>query len=325
MKRTDKRGGAGMDGSISVQDLVKTYKGDVKAVQGVSFEVAEGEFFAFLGPNGAGKSTTVQILTTLVKPTTGSIRIGGVDVGEEPERVRWNIGVALQETGIDPVLTGRELIEMQARLFGFTKKEAKIRAVELLALVDLNDAADRPCGKYSGGMRRRLDLALTLVHKPKILFLDEPTTGLDPSNRKAIWKEIKRLNKEEGTTIFLTTQYLEEADQLADRISIINQGKIVASGSAEELKRTLGFDAIQLLFELDEEAERAGQILVDLGENIERSKNEVTLYTENGTKLLSDLVRKLDEHNLSPKTLNVKPPSLDDVFINVTNEQKERA
>ncbi|MFK3961578.1 ATP-binding cassette domain-containing protein [Guptibacillus hwajinpoensis] len=314
-----------MDGSISVHELVKTYKGDVKAVQGVSFEVAEGEFFAFLGPNGAGKSTTVQILTTLVKPTTGSIRIGGVDVGGEPERVRWNIGVALQETGIDPVLTGRELIEMQARLFGFSKKEAKTRAVELLTLVDLNDAADRPCGKYSGGMRRRLDLALTLVHKPKILFLDEPTTGLDPSNRKAIWKEIRRLNKEEGTTIFLTTQYLEEADQLADRISIINQGKIVASGSAEELKRTLGFDAIQLVFDEVDEAERASETLVDLAENIERSKEEITLYTKNGTQLLSELVRKLDEHNLSPKTLNVKPPSLDDVFINVTNEQKERA
>ncbi|MDQ0484130.1 ATP-binding cassette domain-containing protein [Guptibacillus hwajinpoensis] len=313
-----------MDGSILVHDLVKTYKGDVKAVQGVSFEVAEGEFFAFLGPNGAGKSTTVQILTTLVKPTSGTIQIGGVDVSEQPENVRWNIGVALQETGIDPVLRGRELIEMQARLFGFTKKEAKERAAELLTLVDLNDAADRPCGKYSGGMRRRLDLALTLVHKPKILFLDEPTTGLDPSNRKAIWKEIKRLNKEEGTTIFLTTQYLEEADQLADRISIINEGKIVASGSAEELKRTLGFDAIQLVFHEREEAERASEVLRDIGENIERSREEVTVYTENGTQILSELVRMLDEHHLIPKTLNVKPPSLDDVFINVTNEQKEK-
>ena len=295
-----------MDGSISVHELVKTYKGDVKAVQGVSFEVAEGEFFAFLGPNGAGKSTTVQILTTLVKPTSGSIKIGGVDVSQEPERVRWNIGVALQETGIDPVLTGRELIEMQARLFGFSKKEAKTRAVELLTLVDLNDAADRACGKYSGGMRRRLDLALTLVHNPKILFLDEPTTGLDPSNRKAIWKEIKRLNKEEGTTIFLTTQYLEEADQLADRISIINQGEIVASGSAEELKRSLGFDAIQLVFDDSVEAERASEVLADVGENMERSREEVTIYTESGTQLLSELVRKLDEHNLSPRTLKCK-------------------
>ncbi|KMM35876.1 ATP-binding cassette domain-containing protein [Guptibacillus hwajinpoensis] len=313
-----------MDGSILVHDLVKTYKGDVKAVQGVSFEVGEGEFFAFLGPNGAGKSTTVQILTTLVKPTSGTIQIGGVNVSEQPENVRWNIGVALQETGIDPVLKGRELIEMQARLFGFTKKEAKERAAELLTLVDLNDAADRPCGKYSGGMRRRLDLALTLVHKPKILFLDEPTTGLDPSNRKAIWKEIKRLNKEEGTTIFLTTQYLEEADQLADRISIINEGKIVASGSAEELKRTLGFDAIQLVFHEPEEAERASEVLRDIGENMERSREEVTVYTENGTQILSELVRMLDEHHLIPKTLNVMPPSLDDVFINVTNEQKEK-
>ncbi|WP_377891609.1 ATP-binding cassette domain-containing protein [Alkalihalobacillus sp. R86527] len=313
-----------MDGSIRVHNLVKTYKGDVKAVQGVSFEVEEGEFFAFLGPNGAGKSTTVQILTTLVKPTEGEILVGGINVKENPESVRRNIGVALQETGIDSVLTGRELIEMQARLFGFSKKEAKARAVELLRLVDLPDDADRPSGKYSGGMRRRLDLAMTLVHNPKILFLDEPTTGLDPMNRKAIWKEIKRLNKEEGTTIFLTTQYLEEADQLADRISIINQGRIVAAGSVEELKRTLGFDAIQLTFESIEEAEHASKVLYGIGENIEHSKEEVTIYTENGTKLLSELVRNLDEQALSPKTINVKPPTLDDVFINVTNEEKER-
>ncbi|WP_270182667.1 ATP-binding cassette domain-containing protein [Alkalihalobacillus sp. CinArs1] len=313
-----------MDGSIKVNELVKTYKGEVKAVQGVSFEVKEGEFFAFLGPNGAGKSTTVQILTTLVKPTEGEILVGGINVKENPESVRRNIGVALQETGIDSVLTGRELIEMQARLFGFSKKEAKARAVELLNLVDLTGDADRPSGKYSGGMRRRLDLAMTLVHNPKILFLDEPTTGLDPMNRQAIWKEIKRLNKEEGTTIFLTTQYLEEADQLADRISIINEGKIVASGSAEELKRTLGFDAIQLTFENLEEADHASKVLDGLGENIEQTKHEVTIYTENGTKLLSELVRNLDEENLSPKTLNVKPPSLDDVFINVTHKKKER-
>lgn len=313
-----------MDGSIRVRDLIKTYKGDVKAVQGVSFEVEEGEFFAFLGPNGAGKSTTVQILTTLVKPTEGDIYIGGINVKEDPESVRRNIGVALQETGIDSVLTGRELIEMQARLFGFSKKEAKARAVELLKLVDLTEDADRASGKYSGGMRRRLDLAMTLVHEPKILFLDEPTTGLDPMNRKAIWKEIKRLNKEEGTTIFLTTQYLEEADQLADRISIINQGKIVAAGSAEELKRTLGFEAVQLVFENLEEANHASSVLYGLGENTEHSKEEITIYTPNGTKLLPELVRKLDEQSLTPKTLNVKPPSLDDVFINVTNEQKER-
>ncbi|MCA0989335.1 ATP-binding cassette domain-containing protein [Guptibacillus algicola] len=313
-----------MDGSIKVKNLTKTYKGDVKAVQGVSFEVEEGEFFAFLGPNGAGKSTTVQILTTLVKPTEGEIFVGGINVKDNPEGVRRNIGVALQETGIDSVLTGRELIEMQARLFGFSKKEAKTRAVELLELVDLTGDADRPSGKYSGGMRRRLDLAMTLVHNPKVLFLDEPTTGLDPMNRKAIWKEIKRLNREEGTTIFLTTQYLEEADQLADRISIINQGRIVAEGSAEELKRTLGFDAIQLTFETTEEAEQASKVLYGIGENMEHSKEEVTIYTENGTQFLPELVRNLDEQHLSPKTINVKPPSLDDVFINVTNEEKER-
>lgn len=312
-----------MGGTIYVEDVVKTFKGNVQAVKGVSLQVGDGEFFAFLGPNGAGKSTTVQLLTTLLKPTSGKLEVAGFDVKKDPEKVRLEIGVALQETGIDPDLKGIELLELQARLFGFSKKAARSRAEELLDLVGLTEDADRLSGKYSGGMRRRLDLAMTLVHQPKILFLDEPTTGLDPMNRKAIWKEIKRLNKEEGTTIFLTTQYLEEADQLADRISIINKGQIVATGTPEELKRTLGLDAILLEFDSEEEAVRAHQLVHQMRYTTELIKNEVSIYAENGTAILVDLIRTLDEHGLHPAKLNVQPPSLDDVFIQMTTEQKK--
>ncbi|MEW9502094.1 ATP-binding cassette domain-containing protein [Jeotgalibacillus marinus] len=312
-----------MGGTIHVENVIKTFKGNVQAVKGVSFDIGDGEFFAFLGPNGAGKSTTVQMLTTLIKPTSGQLTVAGFDVRKDPEKVRLEIGVALQETGIDPDLKGIELLEFQARLFGFSKKSARIRAEELLELVGLTEDADRLSGKYSGGMRRRLDLAMTLVHQPKILFLDEPTTGLDPSNRQTIWKEIKRLNKEEGTTIFLTTQYLEEADQLADRISIINKGEIVATGTTNELKRTFGFDAIFLQFETEEQAQKAHYATNHLGRNVELVKNELTIFAENGTTLLVELIRLLGDQQLYPTTLNVQPPSLDDVFIQVTKEQEK--
>ncbi len=233
-------------GTIEVQNLVKTFKGDIKAVQDVTFKVANGEFFAFLGPNGAGKSTTIQVLTTLLRPTSGKASISGYDVDTQAELVRREMGVALQDTGIDPILTGRELLELQAKLFGYSSKNAKNRANELLELIHLQDDANRRVGKYSGGMRRRLDLALSLIHRPKILFLDEPTTGLDPVNRIAIWDEIRMLNKQLGTTIFLTTQYLEEADQLSDRIAIIQSGKIVAIGTPSELKTKIGMDIVDI-------------------------------------------------------------------------------
>ncbi|HET7657553.1 MAG TPA: ATP-binding cassette domain-containing protein [Bacillales bacterium] len=308
---------------IEVDQLTKTFKGDVQAVKGVSFFVKEGEFFAFLGPNGAGKSTTVQMITTLLKPTSGVAKVAGYDVDRQPERIREQIGVALQETGIDPGLTGRELLEMQARLFGFKTKDANKRANELLELVGLTGDADRRCGKYSGGMRRRLDLALTLVQKPKILFLDEPTTGLDPANRKIIWDEIRYLNKEIGTTIFLTTQYLEEADQLADRISIINKGEIVASGTSEELKRSVGKDVVELSFSNAEETRRAAGCLSDLAEDTETLDLQLKMYLANGTSRLSDIVRRLDQELISPVNLNVAPPTLDDVFLKVTGTQFE--
>lgn len=300
---------------IEVESLVKTF-GDVPAVDGISFSVKPGEIFAFLGPNGAGKSTAIQMLTTLIRPTSGSARVNGFDVVKQEKDVRLSIGVALQETGIDKVLTGRELLVLQGRLFKMTKREAEARAEELLSVVSLSEAADRKSGTYSGGMRRRLDLALTLVHRPIVLFLDEPTTGLDPASRIEIWQEVRRLNREFGTTIFLTTQYLEEADELADRIAIIHHGKIIVEGTAGELKQTVGGESITLAFHNDEEAQAAAELFgqVATGPNLVFELRDYTL---------TDIVRKLDEQALQPERLTVKQPSLDDVFLKVTGESYE--
>lgn len=310
-------------GVIEVENLVKTFKGNIKAVQGVSFEVGDGEFFAFLGPNGAGKSTTIQMLTTLIRPTSGRATISGYDVDLQPEVIRREIGVALQETGVDPSMTGRELLELQARLFGMTGKDARARAIDLLELINLTEAADRKVGKYSGGMRRRLDLSLCLVHRPKVLFLDEPTTGLDPLNRKAIWEEIRRLNQDEGTTIFLTTQYLEEADQLAKRIAIIDQGKIVQLGTSVELKQSIGMDVIELQFSDEASTTKAMQFLKAFSTDIQGMGTQVTVYVEQGSQKLPDMVRTLDQEGLPPLSLNLSPPTLDDVFLKVTGRHIE--
>ena len=230
-----------MSTAIEARGLVKTYAskdGDVEAVRGVDLDVAEEEIFGFLGPNGAGKSTTVRMLTTLMTITAGTARVAGVDVAENPNKARHKIGVALQEAGLDPRQTGRELLVLQSRLFGLSASDAPARANELLELVELTDAADRNIKGYSGGMKRRLDLASALVHRPDVLFLDEPTTGLDPASRLTVWDEVRRIN-ELGTTVFLTTQYLEEADQLCDRLAIIDNGTIVREGTPVELKREL--------------------------------------------------------------------------------------
>jgi ABC-2 type transport system ATP-binding protein len=309
-------------GMIEVHDLQKTFKGDVQALKGVSLSVAKGEFFAFLGPNGAGKSTTIQILTTLISPTSGRALVSGYDVLTQPEQARLEIGVALQETGIDPALTGRELLEIQARHFGMSSAAAKKRAVELLEKINLTEDANRRCGNYSGGMRRRLDLALSLVHRPNILFLDEPTTGLDPVNRIAIWEEIRDLNQQLGTTIFLTTQYLEEADQLAERISIIDKGQIVISGTPKELKRRIGMDVIEMQFADEVAATRGAQLLAGLCKQHTQQREIVKCYVEDGTRRLPEFVRTLDAESLHILTLNLAPPTLDDVFIQVTGKKE---
>jgi ABC-2 type transport system ATP-binding protein len=230
-----------MTNAIHATALMKTYKGrdgEVEAVRGVDLEVVPGEVFGFLGPNGAGKSTTIRMLTTLMTITSGSAQVAGIDVASEPDNVRRKIGVALQEAGLDPRQTGRELLILQGRLFGLSTHDATTRAQELLELVELEDSADRRIKGYSGGMKRRLDLASALVHRPEVLFLDEPTTGLDPASRLTVWEEVRRIN-ELGTTVFLTTQYLEEADQLCDRLAIIDNGKIVREGTPAELKAEL--------------------------------------------------------------------------------------
>ena len=227
--------------AVLAEGLVKHYtgrEGTVEAVRGVDLEVNTGEVFGFLGPNGAGKSTTVRMLTTLLSITAGRAEVAGVDVAREPDAVRARIGVALQEAGLDPRQTGRELLALHGQLFGLDKAAAAARARELLALVEIEDAADRVIKGYSGGMQRRLDLAASLVHEPEVLFLDEPTTGLDPASRLTVWEELRRINGQ-GTTVFLTTQYLEEADQLCDRLAIIDDGRIVREGTPDELKADL--------------------------------------------------------------------------------------
>jgi ABC-2 type transport system ATP-binding protein len=227
--------------AVEARALVKTYRGragTVEAVRGVDLSVARGEIFGFLGPNGAGKSTTVRMLTTLLSITAGSARVAGLDVARQPNEVRRRIGVALQEAGLDPRQTGRELLVLQGRLFDLTAQDAEVKAEELLELVELTDAADRRIKSYSGGMKRRLDLASALVHEPEVLFLDEPTTGLDPVSRVTVWDEVRRIN-ERGTTVFLTTQYLEEADHLCDRLAIIDDGRIVREGTPGRLKAEL--------------------------------------------------------------------------------------
>jgi len=231
----------GTDVAVQAEGLVKTYtgrSGTVEAVRGVDLRIETGEVFGFLGPNGAGKSTTVRMLTTLLSITAGTARVAGIDVKKDPDQARRRMGVALQEAGLDPRQTGRELLVLQGRLFGMTTHESARRAEQLLELVELEDAADRRIKGYSGGMKRRLDLASALVHEPEVLFLDEPTTGLDPASRLTVWEEVRRINKR-GTTVFLTTQYLEEADQLCDRLAIIDGGVIVREGTPIALKTEL--------------------------------------------------------------------------------------
>jgi ABC-2 type transport system ATP-binding protein len=297
--------------AIEVERLERVFEGGIRAVQGVDLEVAEGEIYGFLGPNGAGKTTTVRMLTTLLLPTGGRATVAGHDVVHEASAVRRMIGVALQEAALDPLMTGRELIRLQATLHGIPATEGRNRADALLERVGLTDAADRRVETYSGGMQRRLDLASALVHQPRVLFLDEPTTGLDPVSRKTIWEEVDALNRE-GTTVFLTTQYLEEADQLANRVGIIDNGLIVAEGTPQRLKAEVGRPHLALSLAEDV---RAREIMARFGKSLGAKDGKVLVELEGGASDVAPVLRALDEAGIAVDELNLVEPSLDDVFV----------
>jgi ABC-2 type transport system ATP-binding protein len=307
--------------AIQTRDLQRVFPGDVVAVAGVDLEIADREIYAFLGPNGAGKTTMVRMLTTLLRPTGGSATVAGHDVVGEAADVRRAIGVALQEAALDPLMTGRELIRLQATLHGLPAAEGRTRAERLLGRVGLESAADRRVGTYSGGMRRRLDLASALVHEPRILFLDEPTTGLDPVSRKAIWEEVEKLNRE-GTTVFLTTQYLEEADQLADRVGIIDDGKIVAEGTPGVLKAEIGRPHLEVVL-ADGTMDRAEEILRRFGRPLPAKDGAALVELERGAAGVAPVVRALDEAGLVVESLDLVRPTLDDVFVAKTGYHLE--
>jgi ABC-2 type transport system ATP-binding protein len=310
--------------AIEVVGLVRDFKGGVRAVDGIDLEVAPGEIYGFLGPNGAGKSTTVLILTTLLPPTAGSARVAGFDVVRNGSDVRRAIGASLQESALDPFLTAREHMALQSALHGLARAEADARGNELLERVGLAEAADRKVRGYSGGMKRRLDLALALVHRPRLLFLDEPTTGLDVQSRTALWDEVRRL-AEDGVTVFLTTQYLEEADALADRLGIIDHGRLVAEGTPAELKATIGRPSVEALPEHPDERDRLAAVLSRFGEPLADGGDRVAVRLSEGVGDLADIVRALDAANLRIADLRLHSPSLDDVFLAKTGRSLEGA
>lgn len=309
---------------IVARNLVRSF-GDITAVAGVDLEVRAGEVFGFLGPNGAGKSTTVRMLTTLLRPTSGVALVAGHDVVKAADAVRRAIGVALQDAAIDPLMTGRELLRLQATLHGIDRGEARRRGEELLETVGLTQAGDRRVGTYSGGMRRRLDLALALVHEPQVLFLDEPTTGLDPNSRAALWDEVRKLNREGGTTVFLTTQYMEEADQLAGRIAIIDEGRIVAEGTPTMLKAEVGEPTLRVALAPSQDPSAAELALFDFGPAVDDAPGYVAVRLAGGAARMGAVARALDEARIEIQGLELHNPSLDDVFQRATGRRLEGA
>ena len=313
------------DTGIEVEGLVREFKNGPRAVDGIDLRVEAGEIYGFLGPNGAGKSTTVLMLTTLLPPTAGTARVAGFDIVREGPRVRASIGAALQEAALDPLLTAREHMRLQTALHGLGKAERQARGQELLERVGLAQAADRRVGGYSGGMKRRLDLALALAHRPRILFLDEPTTGLDIQSRTALWEEVARLAVEEGVTVFLTTQYLEEADALAARVGIIDHGRIVAEGTPAELKAEIGRPTVEAVPQEAAELRRLADVLERFGPDAGASPRAAAARLEGGEAQLADVVRALDSEGIAIETLQLHAPSLDDVFLAKTGRSLEGA
>ena len=311
------------EGIVRVEGLVKVYPGGTRAVDGVDFAVEAGELFGFLGPNGAGKSTTLKILATLLRKTSGRVTVAGHDVDRDPKGVRKAVGFAMQDVGLDDLATGRDFLTLQGLLYRLTRAEARERTRELLDLVGLTSVANRRVGAYSGGMRRRIDLAAALVHRPSVLFLDEPTTGLDPQSRIAVWNYLQELSRE-GVTIFLTTQMMEEADRLCHRIAIVDVGKIVAEGSPEELKRRVGGDVVRVAFQdgVDLQSGASGAkaalrdrpYVVDLAE----TDGAISVRVEDGAAVAPDILHVLREAGLPAAQVSISSPSLDDVFLSYT-------
>jgi ABC-2 type transport system ATP-binding protein len=311
------------DNGIEVEGLVRVFGDEIRAVDGVDLIVAPGEIYGFLGPNGAGKSTMVLMLVTLLPPTAGHATVAGFDVAKQGPQVRGQIGAALQESALDDFLTGNEHMDLQGGLHGLSKNERRTRGAELMERVGLSDAAGRKVGGYSGGMKRRLDLALALLHRPSVLFLDEPTTGLDPQSRSALWAEVERLSREDGVTVFLTTQYLEEADVLADRVGIIDQGKLVAEGTPTALKAGIGQVSLEATPANPNDREKLVAVLSRFGEPAAASPKSVAVRLASGAEQLADVVRALDADGIEVGDLQLHQPSLDDVFLQQTGRTLE--
>ncbi len=309
--------------AFEVKDVAKHF-GEVKALDGVSLKAEKGKIFGLLGPNGAGKTTLVNMLATLSLPTKGSLEVLGVDVLKHPDKVRKLIGLAGQFAAVDEYLTGEENLYMVGRLYHLSSKETKTRTKDILEKLKLTEAAKRQARTYSGGMRRRLDLGASLVGYPKILFLDEPTTGLDPRTRLDMWKIIREL-VEQGTSILLTTQYLEEADELADHIAVLDRGKLIAEGTSAQLKAKLGGDVIEFQLEDSKDQDKALHAVNNLGQkkpSYNEEDNTITLPVgSQGSKKLAEVVRALDQSDISPHTLSLHEPSLDDVFLTLTGSK----
>ena len=312
-----------MEYAVQTRGIGRNF-GDVKAVDAIDLNISKGEIYGFLGPNGAGKTTLVRMLITLLMPTAGSATVAGYDVVSEANEIRLRIGAALQEAALDLKQTGRELLRLQGRLYGLNRRELDTRLDDLAGLVDIGDALDRFVGTYSGGMKRRLDLAASLIHNPEVLFLDEPTTGLDPISRARVWEEVQRINKELSVTIFLTTQYLEEADALADRVGIINQGMLMAEGTPDDLKRSLGNDVI--IAQVDGQADAAKAAVVGLEGvvDVDSSGGEVIIQVVNGAAHISDVALALNAREVQVRELTLRTPTLDDVFLSVVGARMEQ-
>ena len=297
--------------------------GDVKAVNGVDLAISKGEVYGFLGPNGAGKTTLVRMLITLLLPTAGQAWVAGRELVSEAQEIRLRIGAALQETALDPKQTGLEFLRLQGFLYGLTGRQVRQRVDDLASLVDIGDAIGRSISTYSGGMKRRLDLAAAMIHNPEILFLDEPTTGLDPLSRSRVWEEVRRVNQDMGVTIFLTTQYLEEADALADRVGIINQGVLATEGTPAELKRSMGADVI--IADVEGDAETAKSAVAGLQdiERVDAYGSEVVVRVSNGAARIGAVALALNQNGVEVREIRMRTPTLDDVFLSVTGERFE--